>query len=522
MSRSLPRRPDIDQLRRQAKELRAAASVGEPSALNRFAVYVGSGGPVALSTAQLVIAREHGFPSWSRLKAAVDAEVAADLPMLVHEFLTASIRGHRESAAKFLRADPAVATYDISTAAVLGDLTVVQEHIERDPAAAIRPDDRRVWPPLLYACHSVWHQAGERYAEGIQAVVWLLLETGANPNTNNGLPARHGYRSALSGAVGVNNPAVTSLLLRYGADPDDDESLYHAAQHTDNACLRVLLGHGATVAGTNAFAAAITPGNAEGVRLFIEAGGDPGRPQRGTADGRLTDRALAPLPLAVPNCGVDVVEPMLVAGADPNARGTDHRSCVQRAARAGNQDVVRLLLRYGADDDSTEVDNFVGACLRADRGAVAQLLSVSPGLPRRLTPEDIGAIADAAEYRDIASIRLMLDAGFPIDARRESDGATALHAAAYAGRNAIVELLLARGADVNALDGNWGSTALGWASVGSGERPRYAADADWAATVRTLVAAGSATNDAWIGGKPPSEQIGALLTELGIDEPEEE
>jgi ankyrin repeat protein len=516
-------RPDLAQLRRQAKELRDAARAGEAAALNRFGSHVGSAdSQVALSLAQLVVAREHGFPSWARLKAAVGAGTEPDLASLVDDFLTASIEGRAQSAGRLLRANPAIAGYDISTAAVLGDLAGVQEHVHGEPASAVRPDVRRGWPPLLYACHSVWHRVTAEHAEGILQIVWLLLDTGADANTNNGRPSRSGYRSALFGAAGVaDNPAVTSLLLRYGANPNDDESLYHAAQHTDRACLRVLLGHGATVAGTNAFAAAIAPGNAEGVRLMIESGGDPGRPgSSGKKDGHLADRTLAPLPLAVASCGVDVVEPLLAAGADPNAVGTDHRSVMRTAVRRGNQEVARLLRRYGAHDDTTEVDNFVGACLRADKATVDQLLAVAPGLPRRLSAEDLGAIADAAEYAEPVAVTFMLDLGFPIGALRAADGATALHAAAYAGRSSVVGLLLARGAGVNARDGQWGSTALAWAAVGSGEHRRYARDADWGATVRTLLAAGSTTDDAWLGGKPPSEEIAALLVENGIDEPD--
>lgn len=130
--------------------------------------------------------------------------------------------------------------------------------------------------------------------------------------------------------------------------------------------------------------------------------------------------------------------------------------------------------------------------------------------------EDAGTLVDAAEQSSRAVVTLMLDLDFPLDARRADDGATALHAAAYAGRADVVELLLGRGADVRALDGTWDCTALAWASVGSGERPHYVDDADWPAVVRTLVSAGSPTDDAWIGGKPPSEEVGALLTELGI------
>lgn len=63
-ARSLPDRPDLDQLRRQAKELRNAGRDGEPDALSRLAAYRPAGAPVTLAAAQLVVAREHGFSSW--------------------------------------------------------------------------------------------------------------------------------------------------------------------------------------------------------------------------------------------------------------------------------------------------------------------------------------------------------------------------------------------------------------------------------------------------------------------------
>jgi hypothetical protein len=60
----LPDRPDIDQLRRQARELHRAAHGGDPGALRRLRVVSDK---VTLSTAQLALAREHGFSSWRRL-----------------------------------------------------------------------------------------------------------------------------------------------------------------------------------------------------------------------------------------------------------------------------------------------------------------------------------------------------------------------------------------------------------------------------------------------------------------------
>ena len=59
-TRSLPERPDLDQLKRQAKELLHAAQGGDRTAVQRL----GGRSPIRLADAQFVIAREHGFASW--------------------------------------------------------------------------------------------------------------------------------------------------------------------------------------------------------------------------------------------------------------------------------------------------------------------------------------------------------------------------------------------------------------------------------------------------------------------------
>ena len=69
---SLPERPDLDQLRRQAKELRRSALAGDLDAVERLRRHAEvDPATVTLSTAQLVIAREFGFASWPRLTEAL-------------------------------------------------------------------------------------------------------------------------------------------------------------------------------------------------------------------------------------------------------------------------------------------------------------------------------------------------------------------------------------------------------------------------------------------------------------------
>ena len=65
----LPDRPDLDQLRRQARELLRAATCDEPSAVARLRA---ASDRVTLSAAQLAVAREYGYRSWPALKAEVE------------------------------------------------------------------------------------------------------------------------------------------------------------------------------------------------------------------------------------------------------------------------------------------------------------------------------------------------------------------------------------------------------------------------------------------------------------------
>ena len=81
----LPARPDLDQLRRQARELHRAARDGDARALRQLGQGVGA---VTLSAAQLAIARDYGFASWPRLKAEVERRRAA-----LAGFLTAEAEG---------------------------------------------------------------------------------------------------------------------------------------------------------------------------------------------------------------------------------------------------------------------------------------------------------------------------------------------------------------------------------------------------------------------------------------------
>jgi ankyrin repeat protein len=80
-TRAMRENPDIDQLKRQAKELLEAYRASAAEAVAEVTAYHGTADleTFALHDAQFVLARSYGFESWPKLKAAVDGVTAAKL-----------------------------------------------------------------------------------------------------------------------------------------------------------------------------------------------------------------------------------------------------------------------------------------------------------------------------------------------------------------------------------------------------------------------------------------------------------
>lgn len=522
---SLPERPDLDQLRRRAKELRDAGRDGEPWALARFAAYRTARAPVTLSAAQLVIAREHGFPSWPQLKAAVE-ERRMTREQKARALVVASVSGRMDRAERLVEADPSLATETLWTAAALGEATHVRAVLARDPGLAVEPDPESGWAPLLVVCNSRWHQVDRGRAAGLRDVAELLMDAGASPNTSVGRVPEYGHCSALYAAAGLaNHPELAELLLKRGADPDTPAALYHTAFLRDHACLRLLLDNGARAEGAGALAAAIRVEDTEAVRLLLDAGVDAAVPLPAEALGE--SYALEP-PIGAARaavefqCGVELIGLLLERGADPDARGQDGGSAYRLAVRQGRIEVVDLLRSRGAQDDATDVDRFLAACVRADRPEAERHLTRHPGLVDELSGEDHEAIAHAADHGNLSAVQLMLDLGFPLNAPVGDDGASPLHAAAGAGGAELVAFLIDRGADIEAKDTTWAATPLRWATVGSGFGLGHNPRADWVRTVQTLIATGASTDGVWLAGKPPSDDVAVVLGAHGVQPPEDE
>ena len=171
---SQPTQPDLDQLRRQAKELLRAARAGDSDATARIRAVSDE---LTLAAAQLTLAREYGFASWPRLKEEVDARKLG-LAEKADEFLQASISGNMRRAAHMLEETPALAGYSFATAVILGDADRVRAELQQDATLATRHDPRTGWTALHVACSSRWHQIEPARADGLADVARLLLEAG--------------------------------------------------------------------------------------------------------------------------------------------------------------------------------------------------------------------------------------------------------------------------------------------------------------------------------------------------------
>ncbi len=509
---ALPARPSLDHLRRQARDLLRAAQAGDTEAAARIRAV--SGAPT-LASAQLAVAREYGFASWTRLKDEVAARTAS-LAQLAEAFCEASIGDGTGRAARMLAAAPGLARYSFATAVILGDADRVRAELSRDAGLATRPDARSGWTPLHAVSASRWHQLDPARAGGLLSVARMLLDAGADPNGRTGGQGGHGGWTPLRCAVaGAASPAITRLLLERGAVPDDHD-LYLAGFADDNhECLRLLLFHAADVGqlARMALAAPISIDDSEGVHLLLAAGADPDR---------YADDAVPPSPVLYAairaGCSAELTGLLLGYGANPDTPGPDGRSPYVLAVTRGQTAIAMQLRQNGADVTITAAGRLLAACQDADRATAGRLLAQDPGLPGRIpAAEQAAALIHAAETGNTAAIALLLDLGFGVDGRGD-DGGTALHAAAYSGSAPAVRLLLDRGAGVEARDTSWDSTPVEWAAIGSGEQPASDPHPDWAGAVQALLDAGASARDVTLSPddpKPPSAEVAALLRRHG-------
>ncbi|GAA1430695.1 hypothetical protein GCM10009616_15930 [Microlunatus lacustris] len=478
MATTLPDRPDLDQLRRRARELQRAASAGGPDAVALLTRHLGAlpAGPVPLHLAQLALARDAGFPSWPRLVTQLRAVQSATrdplrppptAPDPLSDLLRSAVLrfgsddgpASWEHAASVLSAHPELPAADVHAAAVTADVDGLRGHLRRDARAAKAEGGPFGWPPLLHLAFSRLALVG--VPGNPVAALDLLLAAGADAAAGYCWQGFTPPFTALAGVLGGGEggqpahpqaPALAERLLVAGADANDGQALYNRMFGPADDHLDLLLRHGL-------------------------GRGDGGRWRR-----RLPDLVDAPDALLATQLawavvhdrrqrirllaanGVDLDRP--VTGRLPAAAG---RTPLQLARRAGRPAVVALLTSLGARADDDPEGELVLALLTGDEAAVSRRLTADPDALPALRTTAPSLVLRAAVADQPGGVRLLARLGFDVDALGRQDvpmeepWETALHHAAGAGKEDLVRLLLTLGADPEIRDRRFDATPLEWA-----------------------------------------------------------
>jgi hypothetical protein len=526
-SRELPDRPNLEQLKKQAKSLLDAAEMHDADALRRFAVLPSlsgksldeiGGSDLALHDAQSVIAREHGFASWNALREEVESRTLS-FDAAVDEFVRCATGGATGRAERLLALHPRIASATLHTALVLGDAAAVEDRLRNHPVLAQQPGGTQNWEPLLYACHTSMHKGDPLRLQGLVAIARRLCALGANPNAEyhwNWHPELP--RTALWASVcAVAHLPLAEVLLEAGANPTDGVTAHISGGGGNLDTLELLHRYGMNV---NGIPGGVPPlvymmfwsDNPAGPRWLLEHGADPNLAWG--SDGE------APLHVAARRWSVSMVEALVEHGADVSRRRTDGATPHTLAELYGNPDIAARLLAHGAVDELSPLERFMAACARADRPAADALLAAHPSLRSELRPEHDLMLHRPAESGNAAVLETMLACGFDPNAR-DKDNVTPLHRAAMGGHVDAVRVLLNHGADINAADGMFSASPLVWAVEGrSSSRHR---GADHVGVARVLIAAGSPLDWTPPEGAPGPERTLEGLAELrrdaGVREP---
>ena len=522
-SRELPPRPNLEQLKKQAKSLLNAAKARDRDALRRFGVLPSLKGrsldeigasDLALHDAQSVVAREYGFASWNTLREEVESRTLS-FEAAVDEFVRCATGGAIGRAERLLALHPRLASATLQTALVLGDAAAVEDRLKHHPELAQQPGGPQNWEPLLYACHTSMAKGDPARLEGLVAIARRLCALGANPNAEyhwNWHPELP--RTALWAAVcAVRHLPLADVLLAAGANPTDGVTAHIAGGGGNLDALELLHRYGMNVDGI--------PGGVPPLvhmMLWSENPAGPSWLLDHGADANLAwgDSGETPLHVAARRWDVPMVERLVEHGADVSRRRADGATPHTLAALHGNPEIAAWLLAHGATDELSSLERFIAACARADRPAAEAILASQPGLRSELRPEHHLMLHRPAESGNARILETMLACGFHTEAK-DKENVTPLHRAAMGGHVEAVRVLLNHGADVAALDGMFAAPPLVWAVEGRSNANANHPGVDHVAVARLLIAAGSPLDWTPPEGAPGPERTLEGLIELRRD-----
>ena len=332
--RPLPPNPNLDHLKYQARDLlqgHAAHDAAVAQLIREFHPRFARAGDaeifaakLSLSDAQLTIARESGFPSWPRLKQHIEKPGLADrLTLPFHERIENMSFRH---------------AVDLLDA---GGVEGLRAHLKSHPGLAqqrvIFEGGNYFRNPTLLEFVAENPTRHGKLSSNIVAVTKTILDAGTTQAALDETLALVASSNVAreSGA----QVALIDLLCDYGADPNT--AIEAAALHGELEAVNALIGRGARI--NLPVSAAL--GQIEDFRRLLP-----------NADSR--DRHLA-LALASQFGRVDIVRLLLDAGEDPNrynpVGGHSHTTPLHQAAGAGFFELVRLLVDRGARLDLKDV-----------------------------------------------------------------------------------------------------------------------------------------------------------------------
>ena len=433
MQKQLPPRPNLEQLKTQAKSILKGHRAAVPETLARIHEHHprlrnSSHAAIAsarftLADAQLVIAREYGFETWSRLKGYV-------LSVQPSPSLEATVRSLQDAAGR-------------------GDLAGINSLLDVHPALV----NETAGPGVRTALHHAVFGTSE-------AAVKLLLERGADPNIR--CEGDNAY--ALHFAAEKQNFPTIRLLIEHGGDPIG-EGDYHELEvigwataweyvHANGEIVDYLLSHGAR---HNIFSAVAT-GNIDAIRQLIT---------RSAADLErrmdMANRRRRPLHLAVIKKQPGALVTLLDLGASTESLDEAGFTALDQAALNGETEIAQMLLDRGA---KIRLPSAVALGRARD---MERLLGRDPDV---LKPGGRwgNLILRASERASGAVIEALIQAGASVDIRDDPKtavdstfGYTPLHAAAFNGNLSAASALLKHGANVGAREEKYRATPAGWA-----------------------------------------------------------
>ena len=505
MSKSLPPRPSLEQLRNQAKDLLKSHRAGDPDALRR----VQSGDPrrsegappesraasLSLADAQLVIAREYGFASWPKLKEHVDSvtvETGDPIEVLRRAFTDQDadlvrrvLDGHPELKS---RINEPVAAFDAPP--ITGVRSRPMLDVLLDAGADINAKSRW-WAGGFGLLHSAEPDlAAYAIQRGAVADVHAAARLGMMDRLRELLDSDPALVRARGGDGQTplhfaGTLQVAEFLLARGADIDardvDHESTpaqYMVRDRQEIA--RYLVRRGCRTD----LLMAVALGDASLVRAHLDA--DPDCIRLRVSDDHF--------PKTNPRAGGTIYQWTLGW----------HVSAHDVARQFGREEIFRLLMQRSPADVK-----LLAACWNDDETAVKSLLSENPALAAGLSEAYRRRVAHAARNNNLAAVRVMLAAGLPVDARGQH-GATPLHWAAFHGNAAMAREILRHNPPLELQDADFRGTPLGWALHGS-EHGWYCRTGDYPATVEALLKAGATRPDNPKG----TEAVRAVLQRYG-------